>query len=942
MAADFRRARSLVPSIDNETGNLTCETSLWESRAVSPARCSSHAGERMLDRRPEWTVMAVIDRDRWREIAPLLDQALELADNERAAWLVELRVRSPRLAAELTALLAEDAAAERQRFLRAGFRAESPRDAPFGLDLGAYLQSALGDAYQIERELGGGGMSRVFLARERALGRDVVIKVLLPVIAAGLRAERFAREVRVAAAMQHPNVVPLFSAGDAAGLPYYVMPYVSGESLRARLTRDGRLPLAEALSILRDVARALAFAHERGVVHRDVKPENVLLAGDAAVVTDFGIAKALVAAVTGSDERPERGSARDLQTLSAVGSTIGTPAYMAPEQATGDPRVDHRADVYAWGVLAYELLGGAHPFADRTTPQDLFAAHLSATPQPLSDAAPELSPAVSALVMRCLEKDRARRPQSAREISDALATLVTPSRRGLARWRAPVRAQTMVVAGGLLLALGLVTYIAVARGHVASTTALRPSAPSLAVLPFDDVAGDTANAYFGDGIADEIAAALSKVDGLRVGSRTSAAAFRASHAVDVRELGRRLGVSTVLEGRVRRAGDRMRLTVQLTSVGDGMTLWSEVYERQVRDVFQVQDEVAQAVVSALRARLPGAVAAAYNRRVSSPGTSNPEAYDLFLRATYLLERRGSGVAKAVEYFERAIAEDSTYARAYAGLAFALEVSPNFVGTPPRDVEQRATQAARHALALDPRLAEAYTALGMTHMYAYRWREADEAFRRAVAADPEFAPGGYVYGLYLLRVGRIDEAEEPIRRARNADPLSGTASQLLAYVLSLQGRYDESLAESRRAYELDSSLAVMHSVLAAIVLADGRPDEARALARAKLGLPFNGIAAYVLGATGDRAAAAEMARDLEARRGEWHVARALSYAYLGLGDTARALTALEASARAGEAPIMPLADPMFDSVRRSARFAAAVRLYGLDERLLTSPRGGRPR
>jgi serine/threonine-protein kinase len=339
-------------------------------------------------------------------------------DEERAAWLVELRSRSPGLAAELTALLADEAEADRQGFLQGRVGADSPRETSALPELGAYLQSALGDAYRIERELGGGGMSRVFLAREQALGRDVVIKVLRPAIAAGLRAERFAREVRVAAAMQHPNVVPLFSAGDAAGLPYYVMPYVSGESLRARLTRDGRLPLADALSILRDVARALAFAHERGVVHRDVKPENVLLAGDAAVVTDFGIAKAVVAAVDADGAE----TANDLRTLSAVGTTIGTPAYMAPEQATGDPGVDHRADVYAWGVLAYELLGGAHPFAERTTPQDLFAAHLSATPQPLSDAAPELPPAVSALVMRCLEKDR----RAARSLPVRSATRLRP------------------------------------------------------------------------------------------------------------------------------------------------------------------------------------------------------------------------------------------------------------------------------------------------------------------------------------------------------------------------------------------------------------------------------------------------------------------------------------------------------------------------------------
>src|SRR5689334_4977499 len=263
--------------------------------------------------------MAVIDRDRWREIAPLLDQALELGDADRADWLAELRARSPRLADALSALLADEAEADRRGFLQSRLGVDWSRKSAAAPELGSYLQSALGDGYRIERELGGGGMSRVFLAHERALGRDVVIKVLLPVIAVGLRAERFAREVRVVAAMQHPNIVPLFSAGDAGGLPYYVMPYVSGESLRARLTRSARLPLVDALSILRDIARALAFAHEGGVVHRDVKPENVLLAGDAAVVTDFGIAKAVVAAV-GADGAE---SANDVRMVSAVGTTIG-------------------------------------------------------------------------------------------------------------------------------------------------------------------------------------------------------------------------------------------------------------------------------------------------------------------------------------------------------------------------------------------------------------------------------------------------------------------------------------------------------------------------------------------------------------------------------------------------------------------------------------------
>jgi len=891
--------------------------------------------------------MSVIDRDRWRELEPLLDEALELTEHERVAWLANLRSRSPGLAAELAALLAREAVADRQGFLDGPLETPAP-DAAARIDLGAYLQSALGDTYTIERELGGGGMARVFLAREHALGRTVVIKVLLPLLVAGIRAERFAREVRVAAVLQHPNIVPLFTAGRLsvsdsarhgewalAGLPYYVMPYVPGESLRARLTRDGRLALADALSILRDVARALEYAHEHGVVHRDVKPENVLLAGDAAVVTDFGIAKAITSAA-----QPAAEPGPDDATLSVVGSAIGTPAYMAPEQAAGDPRVDHRADLYSWGVLAYELLAGKHPFAERTTPQGLLAAHLSEMPAPLSSCTPELSLSLSALVMRCLDKDPALRPQSAREILDALAGMTTPSTDGGASQR-PSRVRTWLPKAGLasvsLVVLTLVAYVAMRSRERPSAEAPTAGALSLAVLPFEALGGDTANAYFGEGIADEIAAALSKVGGLRVASRTSAAAFRSSHDVDVRELGRRLGVRTVLEGRVRRAGDRMRLTVQLTNVSDGLAMWSDVYERQVKDIFQVQGEIARSIVGALSVRLPGIASPQKGQPVSSPGTSNPEAYDLYLRASYLLERRGSEVHKAIEYFEQAIAKDSNFARAYAGLGYALELTPNNGGTLPQVVERRATAAARRALQLDSTLAEAHTALALADMYALRWPQAGESFHRAVAFDTASAPAAYLYCLYLLRVGRIADAVESCRRARMADPLSGTASGTLAYALSLLGRQEEALAESRRAYELDSSLAIAHSLLPLVDLAAGHIEEARARARVDVQPPFNGIAAYVLAAAGNRATAEAAIRELEARpRSEWSVLTALSYGYLGLGDTARALTAMEAAAAAGERPQLPLVDPMFDPLRRSARFAQVVRRFGLDERLLTSP------
>jgi serine/threonine-protein kinase len=266
----------------------------------------------------------------------------------------------------------------------------------------------------------------------------------------------------------------------------------------------------------------------------------------------------------------------------------------------------------------------------------------------------------------------------------------------------------------------------------------------------------------------------------------------------------------------------------------------------------------------------------------------------------------------------------------------------FGGPSARVVEHRAMDAAQRALALDPTLAEAYTALALAHQNAMRWAEADDAFRRAIATDPGFAPGEYHYGDYLLRVGRLAEAEEPLRRARADDPLSATASTTLAYGLALLGRYDESLAESRRAYDLDSSLATVHGRLALAVLHDGRSQEAHALAHTALPVPFNGSAAYVLGATGDTVRARATVSELEVRsRGDWQVAPALAYAYLGLGDTARALSALEDAVRSG-VPVIPLADPMFDPLRRSARFAAVVRRFGLDERRLTSPKGGRPR
>jgi serine/threonine-protein kinase len=374
------------------------------------------------------------------------------------------------------------------------------------------LQTTLGAAYTLGRELGGGGMSRVYVAHDEALGRDVVVKVLAPELAQGLSAERFAREIRLAAALQEPHIVPVLAAGVTAdGLPYYTMPLVEGESLRARLGR-GAVPLGEAVAILRNVGQALAYAHARGIVHRDVKPENVLLSSGTAVVTDFGIAKALQRARTVAPDGPGTPTQAGLTQL---GTSLGTPAYMAPEQAAGDPATDHRADLYAWGVVAYELLAGRHPFAGRTSPQQLMAAHFAETPGPLPT--PPVPAGLAALVAHCLAKDPADRPASAADVLAALdrdstgAQLAAPTSTSVTHRR-------RTLAGAAVAVLALAGGAAAWRARAASAGAgAGPDAPPLvAVLPFEVAAGAggvPADSAFADGLGDAITGKLARLAG---------------------------------------------------------------------------------------------------------------------------------------------------------------------------------------------------------------------------------------------------------------------------------------------------------------------------------------------------------------------------------------------------------------------------------------------
>lgn len=796
-------------------------------------------------------------------------------------------------------------------------------------DIAEQLKVSLSGSYVIERELGGGGMSRVFVAEETRLGRTVVVKVLSSDLAVGVSAERFEREIRFAAQLQQANIVPLLSAGSAAGVPYYTMPFVEGESLRVRLAR-GPLPLDDTIRILSDVARALSYAHTRGVVHRDIKPDNVLLSHGAAVVTDFGIAKAIVEARA---EAPH-------DSLTQTGISVGTPVYMAPEQITGDKATDHRADIYAFGCLACELLTGHPPFHGRTTHQ-LTVAHLLEVPPRVDALKPEIPGGLADVVARCLAKEPGDRPESA---DDLLRVLTAPLSSASALSAAPSAVARPRISRRMLVSLALVV---VALASVAGIAAMwrrgaaSDAIDSVAVLPFVSVGGDTANAYFAEGMADELSTALAKRGGVRVAARTSSAAV-SGMKLTIAQIGERLDVRGVITGSIRRSGDRIRVTAELASVATNATLWDSTYERSVTDVFALQDELTRTMVGALRLKLTGGGAVGADK--GTRGTANLEAYDLYLRGVHFYRLRGRSLPLAIESFQSAIARDSSFTRAWAALPLALLSQAAYdVGADVPGLVRRAESAAQRAVSLDSTSADANVSLGRVFMIERKWHAAGGALEKAIGLDPASSLAHHQFGFFLLFGGTdYQRALDELRTAMRLDPLDVTAGAWLGLALLLNGQAEEAVAAAQRAVDIDSMIGPAQWALMYTQYVAGHRDAARAQAqRARRYANNPGVTAYVLARTGDVNGAREIIQQLEAMPLNARPQKFLGTAYLGLRDTARAMSFFEEAARFTDIPVNHFGLPMFDELRGSARFGALMRAYGLDDRVLNSPRGGRP-
>jgi serine/threonine-protein kinase len=792
-------------------------------------------------------------------------------------------------------------------------------------DLPAQLAEALRDRYVLEGELGRGGMAAVYLAHDLKHDRPIALKVLRPELAATLGPDRFRREIHLAARLQHPHILTVLDSGEAAGQLWFTMPYVEGESLRGCLIREGQLPIDAALRITREAAQALQYAHEHGVIHRDIKPENLLLTTDGnTLVADFGIARAL----GGGEER-----------LTETGLSLGTPRYMSPEQASAERALDARTDIYSLGCVLYEMLAGEPPFTGPTA-QAILAKRFSEPAPSVRRVRPSVPETVDLALQRALALVPADRFTTSAEFTRALQPSVTTPADASAALRVGVRRPTWVpvviatcvvaavLGGGLLLTR---------RGSSASNGIDKAGAAglrSLAVLPFTSPDRDSANAYFGSGMAEELTTAFARVPGLRVASRGSASRFQDAGTTDA-EIARQLGVQTILEGTVRRSGERIRVAARLVNPKDGTVLWADQYDRRLAEVFDVQDDMAQAIVTALRPTFVDTAQLAAARAVR--GTEDLQAYDAYLDGRYYWARRGAtGLRTAIGYFERALARDSNFARAWAGLSMAQVVLPLFTDLPPDSLLALASQNAERALRLDPTLADAHLALAYSLKGQWRWDDSERQFREALARAPDDATVHHWYGVLLYVIGRIDEAVAQLRLAKQLDPLAVQIGTDLYYALYLARRYDEAFTEAMRVWAMDTTKADGSLQIGMIQLARGRPDRALLAFEAarRLGIGFD-MRAFLsttyrrLGRT--RQADSLYGAVLDQYRADRSLAYAAAIAATGAGDLDRAMTAVAQTIDRRSLFVTEISlpcDPLFDPLKQDPRFAKMLASVGM--------------
>jgi serine/threonine protein kinase/tetratricopeptide (TPR) repeat protein len=818
-------------------------------------------------------------QERWAEIERLVDQILDAETEVRPELLARIRREHPALAAQVEELV--QAIINAETFLNDTAPTYAAPLIARIFEASALAPGTQLGSYEIVKELGRGGTATVYLANDRKHGRQVAVKVPHPELASLLGPERFLREIRIAAQLQHPNILPLHDSGEVEGVLYYVMPYVEGESLRQCLTRVRPLPPTKVLDIACQVGNALAYAHDHGVVHCDIKPENILLQSGHALVADFGIARAIDAAAGNR--------------LSETGLAIGTPAYMSPEQAAADPRIDGRTDIYSLGSVTYEMLGGHVP--------------------------PNVEPALT----KALAKNPADRFGTAAEFVEALKQ---PERTSRPRFSSSLShsRQWMAVGGAVLLVLVAVSWLA--SGPQAHAEELS----SIAVLPCQGLPGDTMGQYVGDQWTEELIDKLSRVASLRPKSWLSMRRFR-NTSKDSREIAKELGAGTLVRCSVAETSDSLRLRVQVIAANEDHVLWSRQYGRDLtaESINEVQAEAVQEIA----ARVGAPPSSIERTRLGKPQTD-----DLAALQAYRLGRQFLGsldVTRSISQFEQAIARDSLFAAAYVGLADASIIDGQQDGRPTREYMPRAVQLILKALALDPTLADAHTLLGdYLLLFNQDWSSAETEYRRAVQLDPNSVIAHMWYGMVLVTVGHSERGLAELERAVELDPSFPLAHIQLGSGLRVAGQYQRAIQEIHAALRISPDNPVAHLHLGLIHLQQGHADSAVAAFEkgVQLGARWadaRSRLANAYGVAGQRTKALEILNEILRKPplDALHVARI----HVGLGDKAEAMRWLQRAYQENSLEILTALggqDPAFHPLRADPRYQALRTRIGMDK------------
>ncbi len=625
--------------------------------------------------------------------------------------------------------------------------------------------------YEVQEKIGAGGMGVVHKALDTKLQRIVALKFLSGGLAADpAQRQRFVREAMAASSLDHPNICTIYEINEAEdGQLFLAMAYYPGETL-SQMLRGGPLTLERTLDIAIQVARALERAHQHGVTHRDIKPANIMITKGMVKVLDFGLAKL-------ADEAG----------LTREGEAMGTVRYMSPEQATGK-YVDPRTDIWAVGAVFYEMLTGVAPFVGATS-QGVLHAILTQAVTPLAPQFTNVPPEVDWVIAKALAKNTKERYA---QISEMLADL-----EAIREHRQPSSASGSSVSKPLDVA-------------------------AMAVLPFENLSGDKENEYFSDGLTEEVINALSQIKGLRVVSRTSSFEFKGK-AQDIRKIGEVLKVQSLLEGSVRSIGNRLRVTAQLTDVATGYHVWSHRYDREVSDVFEIQDQISAAIVEALKLALPLRT----EQSAASHADTNMEAYQMYLKGRFYWNKKTpAALEKAQEFFESALKEDPECALAYSGLADTYTLMAGYGLAPPREMWPKAKAAALKAIATNPQLPEPHAALGsVLTFYDHNWAEAEMEFRKALELRPQFAEAHLRYGFYFMATGRLEQALRRARTAHQLDPLSASTTAAETMVLTYMGRCESAIRRCKEALEMHPYFIELRYVLGMAYQRLGKFDEA---------------------------------------------------------------------------------------------------------------------